>query len=213
MPRNLFEVLLQRTTEEMGTLVTWAEFWYNTTFRISINTTPFNVVYGRQPPPIISYGDKKTTNNTVEQQLIERDKQLLILKEHLRLSQERMKKQVDKHRREVEFDEGDMVYLKLRPYRQKSLAKRCEKLAPRYFGSYKILEKIGVVAYRLDLPPEACIHDVIHVSQLKKVVGQQIQVQSSLPTLSDSFEWVIEPEEVLGIRWNTELEEEQWLVK
>lgn len=75
------------------------------------------MVYGRQPPPVIAYGDRKTTNNTVEQKLLERDRQLLILKEHLRLSQERMKKQADKHRREVELDEGDMVYLKLRPYR------------------------------------------------------------------------------------------------
>lgn len=45
----------------------WAEFWYNTTYHSSMNTTPFNVVYGRKPPSVISYGDKKTTNDSVEQ--------------------------------------------------------------------------------------------------------------------------------------------------
>lgn len=73
----------------------WVEFWYNTTYHTSVNTTPFNVVYGRQPSPVISYRDNKTTNDSMEQQLIERDKQLLRRKENLRLAQERMKKRVD----------------------------------------------------------------------------------------------------------------------
>lgn len=110
----------------------WAEFCYNTTYHTSINTTLFHVVYGRQPPSIISYGDKKTTNDSVEQQLIERDRQLLRLKEQLRLAQERMKKQADRNRRDVELEVDDWVYLKIRPYRHRSIAKkRCEKLAPR----------------------------------------------------------------------------------
>ena len=59
----------------------------------------------------------------------------------------------DQKRRELKLKVGDAVYLKLRPYRQHSLArKKCEKLAPEYYGPYKIIEEIGEVAYRLMLP-------------------------------------------------------------
>lgn len=47
---------------------------YNTTFHAAIKTTPFRVVFGREPPPLISYGDRRTPNNTLDQQLIERDR-------------------------------------------------------------------------------------------------------------------------------------------
>ena len=66
-----------------------------------------------------------------------------------------MKKMADTKRSELKFKVGDEVYLKLRPCRQCSLArKRCEKLAPKFYGPYKIVEEIGEVAYRLQLPPQ-----------------------------------------------------------
>ncbi|KAL0560863.1 hypothetical protein IC582_001277 [Cucumis melo] len=110
--------------------IPWAELWYNTTFYSSTRTTPFQAVYGRPPPPLISYGDKKTPNDEVETMLKERDLAISALKENLTIAQNRMKKFVDSKRRELKFKVGDEVYLKLRPYRQRSLAKkRAEKLA------------------------------------------------------------------------------------
>lgn len=93
--------------------IPWAEYWY---FNISINTTPYSILYGRPPPHLVSYGDRKTSNDTLEQQLIARDKILVALKEHLSLAPNRMKKFADQHRRELEFNIGDEVFLKLRPY-------------------------------------------------------------------------------------------------
>ena len=71
----------------------------------------------------------------------------------------------DRKRKELKFKVGDEVYLKLRPYRQCSLArKKWEKLAPKYYGPYKIIEEIGEVVYRLMLPSEAIIHSVFYIS-------------------------------------------------
>ena len=84
-----------------------------------------------------------------------------------------MKCQVDQHQREVSFDVGDHVYLKLQPYRQSSMAFRASmKLAPRFFGPYQIVKKVVQVAYQLLQPPGSLIHDVFHISMLRKHHGQ-----------------------------------------
>lgn len=80
-------------------MIPWAEYWYNTTYQVSINATPFSIVYGRPPPALISYDSKRTTNDSLEQQLIDRDLAILALKDQLTLAQERMKKQADKKQR------------------------------------------------------------------------------------------------------------------
>ncbi|GJU18978.1 putative mitochondrial protein [Tanacetum coccineum] len=106
-----------------------------------------------------------------------------------------MKAQSDSHRREVQFLVGDMVY------RQRSVSKRLnEKLAPRYFGPFEVVEKIGTVAYRLKLPDTASIHPVFHVSQLKKLVGDQVAETNFPKELLGDMEMRVQPQEVLGVR-------------
>ena len=94
-----------------------------------------------------------------------------LIQQHLARARNRMKLQADKKRTERSFPLGAWVYVKLQPYVQTSLAPRAnQKLAYRFFGPYKIEEKIGSVAYKLQLPPESTIHPVFHVSQLKGVI-------------------------------------------
>lgn len=130
---------------------------------------------------MLRYESGTTTVAALEDQMVERDAMLDELKFALLKAQNSMKKQEDEHRRDVQFDVGEWVYLKLRPYRQSSLAKRpFEKLAARFYGPYEILQKVGKVAYKLALPDEARIHPVFHVSQLKQAVGLH-SVQPTLP--------------------------------
>ena len=93
------------------------------------------------------------------------------LKQHLQIAQEKMRNS-DLKRRDVEYMVGDLVFLKIRPYRQVSLWKRRnEKLSVKFFCPYKIIERIGSVAYKLELPETSSINLVFHVSQLKKMLG------------------------------------------
>ncbi|KAL5818355.1 hypothetical protein ACOSQ4_022197 [Xanthoceras sorbifolium] len=74
----------------------------------------------------------------------------------MQVASNRMKVLVDKHHRDVTFDEDDYVYLCLQPYRQVTVTNRSsQKLAPRFFGPFKILARVGPVAYRLELPPDS----------------------------------------------------------
>ena len=109
-----------------------------------------------------------------------------------------MKQQADKHRTEKEFDEGDLVYVKLQPYRQQSVARRTShKLAAKFFGPFPIVSRIGTVAYRLQLPVTSKIHPVFHVSQLRKHVGTR-PVQSTLPEVDGAGLIAAEPIAVLA---------------
>lgn len=80
-----------------------------------------------------------------------------------------MKNQVDKHRGEIEFQEGDWELVKLKPCRQFTLAHQPNnKLSKRYFGSFQIKKKINSVAYLLNLPVGSRIHHTFHIDKLKK---------------------------------------------
>ena len=120
------------------------------------------------------------------------------LRENLHQAQNRMKQQVDQNRSEHQFQEGDQVFLWLQPYKQTSLKdKGCQKLSPKFYGPYQVLQCIGEVAYKLTLPPTAKIHPVFHVSCLKKVIGNNCRIQTSLPKLDEEGSIWVQPEQVL----------------
>ena len=94
----------------------WAEYSYNTSWHSTIKTTPFSVVYGRDPPTLLTYLPRTAKMEVVDKELVARDDLLKEVKEHIKLAQERMKKVYDGKNREEEFEEGDWVFLKLQPY-------------------------------------------------------------------------------------------------
>lgn len=166
-----------------------AEYWYNTSYHSSTQTTPFEIVYGQPPPIHLPYVPGESKVQVVAKCLEDREKMLLLLKFHLLRAQHRMKQQADKHRSERSFNIGDKVYLKLQPYRQNSVVTRSSpKLAPKFYGPYEVLDKVGVVAYKLKLPSSSKVHPVFHVSQLKKAIGD-VHTTHHFPTMvHDVFE-------------------------
>jgi hypothetical protein len=99
----------------------------------------------------------------------EAERQVQIIRENLRIAQSRQKSYADGKRRDVSFQEGDYVYLKVSPIRGLRRFKVKGKLSPRFIGPFQVLQRVGEAAYRLDLPKQLSdVHDAFHISQLKR---------------------------------------------
>jgi hypothetical protein len=123
-----------------------AEFWYNCCFHSAVGRSPFEALYGYTPKHFgIAATDVSSPDLSIWLQ--ERQSMTDLIQQHLGRAKDRMKKQADKKRSERQLEIGDMVFLKLQPYVQSSLSRRSnQKLAFKYFGPYKILDRIGSVA-------------------------------------------------------------------
>lgn len=112
-----------------------------------------------------------------------------------------MRKYADLRRSERQFEKRDWVYLHLQPYKQLTVAARKNlKLFARFYGLFQVTEKIGSMAYRLELPPQLQIHPVFHISQLKKKLGVWLEPIQQLPLVNATGAVKSEPAEVLS-RW------------
>ncbi|GJV70189.1 putative mitochondrial protein [Tanacetum coccineum] len=162
-----------------------AEFWYNTNYHTSTKTTPYEAVYCQTPPIHVPYIPGDSRVEEVDRTLQAREEAIKMLKFHLKRSQDRMRNQANKHRTDRQLEVNDWVYLKLQPHRQVSIRQgQQHKLSSKYYGPFKVAERIGEVAYRLELPSSSQIHPVFHISQLKKCHGKDHSV-GVLPQLRE----------------------------
>lgn len=145
--------------------------------------TPFEALYEFVPPLHVPYLPGDSNVEAVDLALREREEMIDILKRNLEKAAARMRKQADQHRSDREFEIGDWVWLKLRDYRQKSIRGRHHKFEPKFFGPYQIVDRVGKVAYKLNLPPSTTIHDVFHASLLKPAASPTTPV-IDLPPIS-----------------------------
>ena len=113
-----------------------------------------------------------------------------------------MKQQEYQHCSERSFDVGDWVFLQLQPYKQMPLkqSKKDNKLLPKYYGPYKVLQKICTMAYKLELPASSRVHPVFHVSCIKKVIGEKIPAQKIFTELDKDGKIILESEAVTETR-------------
>jgi hypothetical protein len=146
------------------------EFAYNNGYQASLKMSPFEALYGRRCNTPISW-DNRDDREIVESKLLkEMEEQMLKIKKNLKASQDRKKSYDDKNITHREFKVGEHVFLKVKANRSSLKLGNCSKLAARYCGPFEILERIGPVTYMLTLPACMTVHNVFHVSLLKKYI-------------------------------------------
>jgi len=153
------------------------EFTYDNSFHSSIGMAPFETLYGRRcRTPLCWYesGESAFLEPDVVQ---ETAKKVKMIQEKMKASQSRQKSYHDNRRKDIEFKVGDHVFLRVNPVTGVGRALKCRKLTQRFVGPFEIVEKIGAVPYRIALPPSLSnLHDVFHVSQLRKYVYDESHV-------------------------------------
>jgi hypothetical protein len=170
---HILEDMLRACTLQYGRSwdksLRYAEFSYNNSYQESLKMAPFEMLYGRRCRTLLFWnktGEQKVFGPDI---LPEAEKQVRMVRENLHVAQSRKKSYSNHRRRELSFEVGHFVYLMVSPMRGLRRCKVRGKLAPRFIGPFKILEKRGEVAYQLELPPHLSnVHDMFHVSQLKK---------------------------------------------
>lgn len=175
-----------------------AEWWYNSTPNSAIKMSPFEALYGVKPRTICMPVHTRSSVDSVDCFQVNREAMDQLLKEAIELAQNRYKQYADRQRQDATLQVGDSVFLKLQPYRQLSVAvRRHLKLAHKYYGPYKVVEKVGNVAYKLELPEGSQIHPVFHISLLKKKLGTNSTATTKLPKLGKEGQFLVYPVKVL----------------
>ena len=197
------------------------EFSYNNSYHTSINAAPFEALYGRKcrsPVCWAEVGDSQLTGPDIVHETTEK---IVQIRNRLAAARDRQKSYADKRKRPLEFKVGDKVLLKVSPWKGVIRFGKRGKLNPRYVGPFFITNRIGHLAYQLDLPKElSSVHNVFHVSNLKKCLAEaekglvvpleEIQINENLKFVEEPVE-IMDREEkqlkqsripIVKVRWN-----------
>ncbi|KAJ0800996.1 putative nucleotidyltransferase, Ribonuclease H [Helianthus annuus] len=150
------------------------EFSYNNSYHSSINMAPFEALYGRKCRSPVCWNEIGEAQLTGPELILETADKVKKIRENLQTARSRQKCYADRRRKPLEFQVGDHVLLKVSPWKGVIRFGKKGKLAPRYVGPFKIVERVGKVAYRLELPPElGNVHPTFHVSNLRKCLADE----------------------------------------
>ncbi|KAA3461953.1 DNA/RNA polymerases superfamily protein [Gossypium australe] len=165
------------------------EFAYNNSFQYSIKVALYEALYGRKRRTPL-YWTKLSENKIHGVDLIkETEQKVKVIHDSLKAASDCQKSYADLKRKDIEFEIGDKVFLKVSPWKKILCFGKKGKLSLKFIGTYEIIEHIGPVAYRLLLPPELeKIHNVFHVSMLKRyrsdpshvIAPTEVDIQSDL---------------------------------
>ncbi|GJV24308.1 hypothetical protein Tco_1377003 [Tanacetum coccineum] len=196
------------------------EFSYNNSYHASIKAAPFEALYGRKcrsPVCWAEVGEVQLTGPEIVQETTER---IIQVKQRMQAARDRQKSYADLKRKPMEFEVGDKVMLKVSPWKGVVRFGKRGKLNPRFVGPFKVIKRVGDVAYKLELPEELSrVHNTFHVSNLKKCYADEpLAVPLDGLHFDDKLQFVEEPIEItdrevkrlkcsriplVKIRWNS----------
>jgi hypothetical protein len=162
--------------------------------------SPFEALYGRKCKTPLMWSETGERLYFGPDSIVEAEENVAKVRENLNIGQSRQKSYADKRRRNLSFDVRDHVYLKVSPLRGTRRFHVKGKLAPRFVGPYLIIQRIGELAYKLQLPEElARVHPVFHVSQLRKCLRVPDEtIPPEAVDLQETLEYVEYPVKILA---------------
>ncbi|GJY04263.1 putative reverse transcriptase domain-containing protein [Tanacetum coccineum] len=175
------------------------EFSYNNSYHASIKTSPFEALYGRKCRPPICWAKVGDVQLTGPKIIHETTEKIVQIRQRLQAARDRQRSYANVRRKPLEFQVGDRVMLKVSPRKGIIRFGKRGKLNPRYIGPFKILKRVGPVAYKLELPKELRnVHNTFHVSNLKKCLSDEsLVIPMKELRLDDKLNFVEEPVEIM----------------
>eukprot|EP00253_Pinus_taeda_P011385 PITA_11385 len=177
------------------------EFAYNNGYHSSLKMSPFEVLYGRKCRTPSSWGGPEDKFLLGPEMLEEMEVMVKRVRANLKMAQDRQKNFVDRKRIFKEYQVGEHVYIRIRARKSTLQWNACTKLAPRFCGPFQILARVGLVAYQLALPSHIRVHNVFHVSVLKRYVYDPRHIISWQDIQAEpEGEFLVEPVNILDQR-------------
>nr|GEZ71196.1 putative reverse transcriptase domain-containing protein [Tanacetum cinerariifolium] len=175
------------------------EFSYNNSYHASIKAVPFEALYGRKCRSPVCWAEVRDAQLTGPEIIQETTEKIVQIKQRLQAAHDRQKSYADIRRKPLEFQVGDKVMLKVSPWKGVVRFGKRGKLNPRYIGPFKVLAKVGTVAYRLELPQQLSrVHSTFDVSNLKKCLSDEpLAIPLDELHIDDKLRFVEEPVEIM----------------
>ncbi|KAI3813958.1 hypothetical protein L1987_18694 [Smallanthus sonchifolius] len=182
------------------------EFSYNNSYHTSIKAAPFEALYGRKCRSPICWAEVRDSQLTGPKLALETSEKTVQIRNRMATARDRQKSYADRRRKPLEFQVGDMVLLKVSPWKGVIRFGKRGKLNHRYVGPFKIMKRIGPVAYQLDLPEGLSgVHNVFHVSNLKKCLAdeslavplEELHIDEQLRFIDEQLRFIEKPMEIM----------------
>ncbi|GJX94987.1 putative reverse transcriptase domain-containing protein [Tanacetum coccineum] len=196
------------------------EFSYNNSYHTSIKAALFEALYGRKCRSLICWAEVGDSQLTGPEIIHETTKKIVQIKSRIQAARDRQKSYASIRQKPLKFQVGDKVMLKVSPWKRVICFGKRGKLNPRYIGPFKIIDKVGTVAYRLKLPEQlSTVHSMFHISNLKKCLANEpLAISLDEIQIDDKLHLIEEPVEIMDrevkrlkqshisvvkVRWNT----------
>ena len=156
------------------------EFVYNNSFQSSIGIAPYEALYGRKCRTPLCWTELSERKVIGPDLIKEIEEKVKMIRNRLKLVTERQKSYAEMKRKDIRYEIGEKVFLKVSPLKKVMRFGKKGKLSPRFIGPYEVIKKVGPMAYRLALPPDLeKIHNVFHVSMLQRYRSDPSHVVSA----------------------------------